>query len=697
MAEELKKDEVKQIWKDINRKIQRTDGEDEVTGEKNYDMLSPDDIPLMLKGGDDVFNSLGGLTTNRIIGMLDSIEKDKILRTQRYKRLEFAQSYPEIEGALTIYADETMTEDSDGNVLHIIHPKEEVKQCVENMFERIGIYDKGWQIVYNLCGFGDDFYEVVVSQSGYFILKILPIPKEQIERVEKNGVLIGFKASKNTQDPREGFYSYKIKSLTKDSEEDEAIFPWRILHFRIPSSKYGVYGKSIIDSILAPIEQLKLMEKAMLIARVTRAAERRIFNVDVGNLMGEKAIKYAYDAVNYGKKKKKLDLMNTDLNRPDVVQDVFGTIEDIVIPKRQGSDGNSIDTLPQANNLGDIADVEFIRDKIFPPLGIPRQYLFDDTFANANLNLSSKSVPFSKRIKRIQRFFLYQMYKLAIIELKLQGFSNKDINDLIILMNNPSTIADKEQIEIETQRWGLIGNMKANNSEGVFYPDYLIYRDILKLNDDEIVELLKLSQLQAAGENIFNFMEPEERPEGAEDLQSQPNTGAGGGGGAGGGFEPTGGGEMPAEGGEVPPATGEELPAEVEAQLGPPPPAENAEFIQKNTNTYIEEIIDKAILNTKVSLEILESTDDKQYEVALNKKRQLINKLNMAKKQMVEHNEQYFNTIEKIKTIKTKYEKKKNNIFEMMHNGELGQLDMSINTVYNEGVKPAITKKIKKK
>ena len=683
MAEELKKEDIQQIWKDINRKIQRTDAEDEVTGEKNYDMLSPDDIPLFIKGGDDLLNVLGGLNGNKVINMLDSIEKEKILRIQRYRRLEFAQSYPEIEGALTIYADEALTEDLDGNILHVIHPKEEVKECVENMFERIGIYDKGWQIIYNMCGFGDEFYEVVVSQSGYFILKILPLPKEQIERVEKNGILTGFKAIKNLQEPREGFYTYKIKSLSKE-DENELIYPWRILHFRIPSSKYGVYGKSIIDSILAPIEQLKLMEKAMLIARVTRAAERRIFNVDVGNLVGEKAIKYAYEAVNYSKKKKKLDLIGTDLNRPDLIQDVFGTIEDIVIPKRTGTDGNSIDTLPQANNLGDIADVEFIRDKIFPPLGIPRQYLFDDTFANANLNLSSKSVPFAKRIKRIQRFFLYQMYKLAIIELKLQGYSNKDINDLIIVMNNPSTIADKEQIEIESQRWGLIGNIKASNTEGVFYPDYLIYRDILKLNDDEIVELLKLAQLQASGENIFNFMDPEDRPTGAEDLQGQPNTGAGGGAGGGAGFEQPIGGEIPGGEGEIPVESGEELPAEVEAQLGPPP-AENAEFINNtNTNVYIENIIDNAIHVTKESIELLDNSDNDEYQKALLKKKEFINKLNTAKQQFVENTQAYIETIKKFKAIKTRHEKRKNNIFEMMHNGELNKLDTYTRKIYNE-------------
>ena len=530
MANLLQKDEIDLTWKKIARKAQRATIDDEVAGPPNYLMADPNFIPLGVDQETGAYTSLGSLSANAISNLLDASSKDKIERFNRYKRLSSSHEHPEVEGILNIYADEATNEDQDGNIFLVRHPDKQVQTVVNDMIERVGLYDKVWEIAWNTCGYGEDFYEVIPSQNMKRILKINWVPRDQIERVEMNGILQGFRAinPKEAEKNIEQSYHYTVNK-SEHEESNGMIYPFRVLHFRIPSKKYGIYGKSIIDTIIGPIEQLKMMERAMTIARVVRAPERRVYTIDVGNLSGEKAIKYAYDAVNYQKKKKALtnftnNMMGLGSERPDITNNVFGTTEDIIIPKRQGSEGNSITTLDSQQNAGDVGDLEFIRDKIFPPVGIPRQYLFDDSFANANVNLSSKSLPFARRIRRVQRFILRQVYKLAVIELKLQGYANSVIDDLLIMMNNPSTIYEEKQIEIETSKWNLIAAIKQNNADGkVFYPDYLVYKNILKLNDDEIVELLKLGQLQTAGQNPFNIMDIEERPEGAEDLSNAPS------------------------------------------------------------------------------------------------------------------------------------------------------------------------------
>jgi len=444
-----------------------------------------------------------------------------------------------------------------------------------------------------MCGYGDDFHEIVVSQSLRKILKIIPIPREYIKRIERNSDLEGFEISDieikdaNTLQ----YFSYSVNYNTEKEAQDKRLYPFRILHFRIPSSKNGIYGEAVIDSVIGSIESLSILEKSLLIARVTRAPERRIFNINVGNLQGDSAVKYVKDVMNNFRNKRRLDLWSK--NKVDWQRDIFGTVEDIVIPKRAGEEGHSVDVLPGLNNMGDIADIEFIRDKIFPGLGIPRQYLYDDTFANANTNLASKSKPFAKKVRRVQRSFLYQMYKLAYIELKLQGYSDRAFDELVLLMNNPSNIDEKESLEIDTAKWTLITSMKSMNAERVFVPDYIIYKEVLKLSDEEIVEWMKLGQLQQAGKNIFEALPEEERPEGAEDLAETPPPVPGAEGEAATPTPPAGGAEAggteaapEAEGGEKSAITGQ-----VAAQLGPPPAGEVAEYIPAFTGKeqkYIE-------------------------------------------------------------------------------------------------------------
>ena len=512
----LNKDEISYLLQKIDRKLKFITTDPEIAGQQNIVIQSPDFLPLTLSGVDSSINALGSLTAHEIINQLEQRTESTLSQRQiRYERLHEAQQHPEIAGALNIYADEATTEDQNGDIFHILHPNQEVIQIIKDLFERIGIHDKAWHIIRNMCGFGDDFYEIVISRNLKKILKIIKIPRQLVVRIEKNGELIGFKITGIENLVQTTAMSYSVRFTTQQEKQEDIIYPFRILHFRIPSEKYGVYGEGVIDSVLSTIEQLQIMERALLIARVTRAPERRIFYIDVGTLQGEAAIKYTKQVMDSFRNKKRLDYYTK--NRIDLSRDIFGATEDIAIPKRAGTEGNRIDTLPQLNNF-DTQDLEWIRDKIFPGLSVPRQYLYDENVTNSNLNLSSKSTIFAKRVRRIQRYFLQQLYKLAYIELRLQGYNRQTIEQLVILMNNPSTIDERERLEIESNKWQLITSMKGLNAETIFVPDYIIYKNILKLSDQEILQWMKLSQLQAAGQNIFEAFPIEERPEGYQDL-----------------------------------------------------------------------------------------------------------------------------------------------------------------------------------
>lgn len=611
-------DDVKNLWKFIDRKLKRTTQDTEIIGDPAKGMLvaDPEMAPLLMQN--DKLNVLGNLTSKVIGHLMDPAaeEQNKRKKLNRYKALEAAISQPEGEGILNIYADEATTEDQDGETIHAVHANHRIVEDVEEMFDRLGVADNAWEVIFNMCGFGDEYYEVVPNQALTGIHQLTWLPREYIDRIEMNGILKGFKVG--DLGDSDSHYMLSQRKYDVKVEGEQLIYPWRILHFRIPSSKYSPYGKSVLDNITSTLEQLNLMIKSMLIARVTRAPERRIYNVDVGTLQGEKAIKYANEAVGYLKKKKVMQLTGENAGRQDMIKDIFGATEDIVLPKRTGGEGNSIGTLDQIGVIN-VDDAEFIKDRIFPPVGIPRQYLYDDTFQNANTNLSSKSVPFAKKIKRVQRYYLQQLYKLCMIELKLKKYSNDEINELVLTMNNPSNIADKERIENATALWQLVGTIKQLNMEKVFYPDYLIYREFLKLSDEEIVELLKVAQLQQGGQNIFDFLPPSERPEGAEELQTQQTAALMGPEGMPGPGMAPGPGGMPGE--MQPGAAPAALPGEISAALGPPPtqgPA-MAEYIpptpsERYTEAIIEALKRKQEFMKKIqaSSPLLENIDVKE-------------------------------------------------------------------------------------
>ena len=549
----MKKDQLKNAFKKIKDKLNDKITDDEIIGQPVIDKKKKDLIPLTSIFSDDNVDRIG----KKILTYLSNIETSQD-REEKYAKVDNYLNFPEVDGVLDIYVNETLMSGIDEKTINVYSSNKKVMDIVSDLFYRLGIEDKAYEIIKNFIAYGDEFYEIVFSKNLKKITNINRIPRQFVGRTERNGVLQYFfiKDTNNVKNTNNFSYNFNLSYNQVEKEDKKKIEPFRILHWKIPSAVNDPYGKSILESIFTVIEELKMMEQSLLIARITRAPERRIYNVNVGQAQGEKGIAYAREIVSRLKKKRILDASNNkDL---ELMTDIMGSIEDIVIPKRIGEEPSTVDTLPQLNDPGQLADIEFIRDRLFSGIGIPRQYLFDDTFANANTNLSNKNIQFAKRARRIQKFFIYNLYKLAIIQLRLLNINPKFYKDLTITMNNPSNIDEREKIETENTRWGLISSMKSLNAEKVFYNDFFIYREILKLSDNEILELLKYNLIQQNDANPFAFMPEDKRPEGYQILDQLKNP-----------PQPEEGGGM--EGMEETPPAEEEIPQEVEDQFGPPP------------------------------------------------------------------------------------------------------------------------------
>lgn len=569
----MKKDQLKNAFKQIKDKLNDKVTDDEIIGQPVIDKKKKDLIPLTSIFSDENSDKI----SKKILTYLSNIETSQD-REEKYAKVDNYLNFPEVDGVLDIYVNETLMNGIDDKTINIYSANKKVMDIVNDLFYRLGIEDKAYEIIKNFIAYGDEFYEIVFSKNLKKITNLNRIPRQFVGRTERNGILQYFfiKDVNNVKNTNNFSYNFNLSYGQSEKEDRKKIEPFRILHWKIPSAINDPYGKSILESIFTVIEELKMMEQSLLIARITRAPERRIYNVNVGQAQGEKGIAYAREIVSRLKKKRILDASNNkDL---ELMTDVMGSIEDIVIPKRIGEEPSTVDTLPQLNDPGQLADIEFIRDRLFSGIGIPRQYLFDDTFANANTNLSNKNIQFAKRARRIQKFFVYNLYKLAIIQLRLLNINPKFYKDLTITMNNPSNIDEREKIETENARWGLISAMKSLNSDKVFYNDFFIYKEILKLSDNEVLDLLKYNLIQQNDGNPFAFMPEDKRPEGYQILDQLKNP-------------PQPEEEMPEEQiEEEPPPMEEEIPPEVEDQFGPPPEEQTEEPIEGENQPQEDEI-----------------------------------------------------------------------------------------------------------
>lgn len=545
--------DLQKTFADIGKQLQDITTDSEIIGKSKNKNLDKEMLyhRSVLEGPDN--NDPTKRLINHISNYNDTLDIDTI-----YSRIEKTLRNPEIDGAMNVHADEIITQDSEGNIYNVFCGDEDCKVIVENLLDRIGLEDKSFSINKNTCSYGNEMYEILYQKDNAGIHSINWIPREMVGRYEENGILKHFFVRDSKKYRQNNKYDLKLSFLNGKEKEKQEIDPWRILHWRINVDRHAPYGTSDFYSVIGIIEELRLLQLSLNIARISRSPERRIFEIQVGNAKGELAMQRAKEVVKGLKKKNILDRYNND--ELSLENDFFSAYEDIVLPRRAGEEGHRIDTLQQFQAT-DVADLEFIRDRLFPGLGVSRSYLYDDQFANANVNLSNKDIKFAKKIRRRQKAHLAQIYKLAIIELTLKNKTPKDYKDLLITMNNPSNLDEKERIEIETERWNLAAVIKSvvNTDGQSIIPDYIIMKDYLNKDDSEILNILKQTEIQKANDNPFAMLPIDERPEGWEELDKLKETTSPGEG-------------LDIEAGDAGAAdeNGNEIPDDVEDKLGAP-------------------------------------------------------------------------------------------------------------------------------
>jgi len=414
--------------------------------------------------------------------ILPQVEYD---RKKRYKEYEDMDGYPEISSAFDIYSDDCTQENVDGTPWELVTEDKLVKDEVENMFGEINLGRYLWDIGRNTVKYGDIFLETIVDlnhiKKGIQRIKILN--PNYIFRVEDE---FGYLKQFLQEIPKKNDWT-TYGSIGPDLDDSQMINldPGQIVHFRLHTSDptHYPYGKSIANAARVTYKSLKMMEDAMLIYRLVRAPERRIFYIDTGSLPASKAEMHIKKQMDKFKKRKSYNAQSGN------IEENFNALaadEDFYIAINGKGSGTKIDTLKGAENLGEVDDVKYFRDKLLAALKIPKDYIVEkDQAPDRKANLSQLDVKFARVITRIQKSLEIGLETIAKRHLLLKGFPKVLVNELKIKLPAPSDMALKRQLDIDLAKTQVVMQIL---QLGIF-PKDKIYKDYYRLSDHEIEEI----------------------------------------------------------------------------------------------------------------------------------------------------------------------------------------------------------------
>ena len=480
-------------------------------------------------------------------------EPNRLAAYYDYESMEFT---PEISAALDIYAEESTTMSEKGEILTIFSESNRVKSILDDLFNNVLDVNTNLQMwTRGLCKYGDNFvYMKIDPEKG--VIGCQQLPNIEIERLE-GAPQKGNGQNRDTKLPsRELRFHWKNKDM-----EFQA---WEVAHFRILGDDRKLpYGTSMLDKIRRIWKQLLLAEDAMLIYRTSRAPERRVFKVFVGNMDDKDIEPYVQRVANKFKRDQVSDPRNGQV---DMRYNQMSVDQDYFIPVRDPSQTNPIETLPGAQNLGEIADIEYIQKKLLAALRIPKAFLGFEEVVGEGKSLALMDIRFARTINRIQKSVIQELNKIALVHLYLLGLED-ELNNFTLGLTNPSAQSDLLRIEQWKEKITLYKDATSDQSQMGILPVSHTWakKNILGMSDAEVLldlqqqrleravgfELMNTSQLIIKRSGIFDNVDakygiPEEEREKAEAAAGGGEAAAGGGMDMGGGAPP----EAPAAGAE---------------------------------------------------------------------------------------------------------------------------------------------------
>ena len=433
------------------------------------------------------------------------------VRREVFRDFDAMDNDPILSSALDIYADESTLKNEFGDTLMVHSDNQKVQDVLNNLFyDVLNIEFNLWPWVRNMCKYGDFFLGLEVAE-GKGIVNVTPHSVYNTERLERT----------DPSNPN----SVKFK-ITEDPNGKQEYENFEIAHFRLLSdTNWLPYGKSMLENGRRLWKQLSLMEDAMLIHRIMRAPEKRVFKIDIGNIPPTEVDNYMQRIINKMKKVPFIDKTTGDYNLKYNMQNLT---EDFYLPVRGGDSGTSIDNLAGLE-APSIDDIDYLKNKMFAALKIPRAYLGYEENVNGKATLAAEDVRFARTIERIQRTVISELSKIAIVHLYAQGIQDSEMTNFELQFVNPSTIYEQEKVNLWSEKIRLAQDIQGLN---MLSKDW-VYENIFKLSNgdqdiqrvkmlDDLKDRFRFRSIEDEGNDpAMDNEEPEDIEESLENLKNE--------------------------------------------------------------------------------------------------------------------------------------------------------------------------------
>jgi hypothetical protein len=384
-------------------------------------------------------------------------------RGERYAEFDQMEFTPELASALDIYADEMTTWSKLQKMLIVDCDNEEIKNILNNLYHNILNVEFnlfGW--CRNMVKYGDFFlYLDIDEEMG--IKNVIGLPPHEVERLE----------GQDPTNPNYVQYQWNTGGMTFEN--------WQVGHFRIlGNDRYSPYGTSVLEPARRIWRQLTLLEDAMMAYRIVRSPERRVFYVDVGNIDPNDVEQYMQKIVSTMKRNQVID---DKTGRVDLRYNPMSIEEDYFLPVRGATSNTKIESLPGGTYTGDIEDVKYLRDKLFSAIKVPQSYLARGEGGEEDkTTLAQKDVRFARTIQRLQRSVVTELEKIGVIHLYVLGYRGDDLLGHKISLNNPSKIAELQELE----HWKTKFDVASNASEN-FFSKRWIAKNLFGMSEEDFL------------------------------------------------------------------------------------------------------------------------------------------------------------------------------------------------------------------
>jgi hypothetical protein len=376
-----------------------------------------------------------------------------------------------IASVLDIYSDECTLKNDMGDVLRIKTQDENMKKILHNLFyDVLNIEFNLWAWVRGMNKYGDYYLHLDIEE-GVGIVNVSPMSAYEVEREE------GF----NPDNPYE--VRFKLGSMgtahgASTNSNAQYFQFYQIAHFRLMAdTNFLPYGRSLLEGARKTWKQLTLMEDAMMIHRIMRAPERRVFKIDVGNIPPGEVDNHMRSIIDQMKKVPYLDQNTGDYN---LKFNLMNMMDDYYLPVRGGQSGTEIDSL-SGMEFGGIDDIEYLRNRMMAALKVPKAFVGYDESVEGKATLAQEDIRFARSVERIQKIVLSELTKIAIVHLYSQGYENEDLVNFELELTNPSIIYEQEKANLWSEKVNLVRDMK----DLKMVSQEWMYKNIMNMSDDE--------------------------------------------------------------------------------------------------------------------------------------------------------------------------------------------------------------------